>query len=148
MNCKLLLVLISFVAFQNLSAVWQYSYEPEDVVLRGAAQNGVIETMEKSLREGANIDSKDIHGNSALHLASIYCQKAAVKLLLERRCQIDIRDAEGRTPLMVATRCENEVIIELLLKAGCNPMKKDDKGWTAREYAELRHQNVAWVFRK
>ena len=95
MKGKLLLVLISFGVFQNLNAMWQYSYKPEDIVLRIAAQNGAIEKMEESLRKGANIDSKDVHGYSALHLASRYGHEAAVKFLLKIGCQIDIREVEG-----------------------------------------------------
>lgn len=61
-----------------------------------------IEVAKFRLDKGADVNPKDLEGNTALSLA---CQKGnleVLKLLLDKGSDIDAKDQEGSTALMYA----------------------------------------------
>jgi ankyrin repeat protein len=89
------------------------------------------------LDHGANIEQKDKNGSTSLSLACEVGGAAMVELLLSRKANANTTGNDGGTPLMWAciNKTHGEVIIPLLIEVGADPLKKDDQGKTALNYA-------------
>ena len=75
------------------------------------------------LKYGANINSQDYEGNTALMEAIYRKYEAIVKLLLEngvKRADVNLADNSNVTPLMIASQQGNINLVKLLLKYGAN----------------------------
>jgi len=71
------------------------------------------------LDNGANLETRDISGNTALSIAAqCYNSDSVVALLLTRRAHVHTKDEHGYTPLRWATKNNNTQIIKMLKKAG------------------------------
>ena len=67
------------------------------------------------LSQGANLDSIDTLGLTALYYASFRGDVRTVRFLLERRANVNVSDSYYGTPIAVAAlRCHSEVVKELL----------------------------------
>lgn len=64
-----------------------------------AASKDLTECLTILLANGADINSKNEDGSTALHLATIFCQPQYVKVLLQHGANEDAVDAENRSPL-------------------------------------------------
>jgi len=61
--------------------------------LHAASKDGDLVKMIELFNQGANVDQQDDNGQTALHLACIYNQLAAVKLLVEQfHANLEIQD--------------------------------------------------------
>lgn len=58
--------------------------------------------MELLAGEGGDLNLKDPHGNTALHLAAAEDAQVTVSILIKQGALQSIRDDRGRTPLMTA----------------------------------------------
>ncbi|CAC5411871.1 unnamed protein product [Mytilus coruscus] len=58
-----------------------------------------IDVAEMLIQNGADINSADSKGDSALHLAAIQSDDSAVKFLIKLGANVSARNNEGRTPL-------------------------------------------------
>ena len=65
-----------------------------------------------------------------------------VKKLIELGEDVN-RKSNGMTPAMYAARYNRVAILELLIKHGADLTKKNDKGFTAKKYAELSNAKDA-----
>lgn len=97
-------------------------------------------------RDRTQINIKDNHSCTALHIASSYGHINTVKLLLEHGAIIDVTDSFGTTPLIVASAQGYAEIVQLLLDHGADPHKKDKYGESAVSMAE--HDEVIACFKK
>ncbi|TRY64545.1 hypothetical protein DNTS_022663 [Danionella cerebrum] len=59
-----------------------------------AAKRNDVESM-KLLGRGLNVNSKNVHGRTALHYAVAFKNVEAVDVLLRRRAKLDLQDKEG-----------------------------------------------------
>ena len=99
------------------------------------------------LKAGADPNSRDKEGATALMQASAYGFENVVQLLIEHGAEVDATDANGRTALMYAAegttieRHEYHVdAIPLLLAHGANASRRDSSGRTALDIAtKLKH---------
>lgn len=74
-------------------------------------QNECIELL---LKKGAQIDSQNYHGYTALHTAAEKGNKAGVLLLLTHGADKTIKDKEGKTALDLAQQRNRHKVVKLL----------------------------------
>lgn len=72
-----------------------------------------------------SVNSKDIKGNTILHVAIHHGQLEAVRLILSRSPDLEQEDKEGLTPLMRAMEKDKIPIILAIIRAGANPNTHD-----------------------
>lgn len=77
--------------------------------------------MKLLLDHGADIETKDFHGRTALSFAAESGGEAVVRLLVENSANIESKDNTGRTPLFCAAQTvevDTRAAIEVLLNKG------------------------------
>ncbi len=93
-----------------------------------------VDDVEAEIAKGADINSRDIHGATALMWASGDNENLEIiETLIKLGADIEIQDNYGRTPLLEAASCNINPsgIIKLLANLGANIHHKDNKGKTA-----------------
>ena len=102
-----------------------------------STREGYLDIMRFLLDHGANGDSRDDHGNTALHFAASKGHLEVARMLLERGANIDSQNDEGLTPLQQASQVmwERHLCISLLLDHGANVNARDNHGNTALHFA-------------
>ena len=68
-----------------------------------------LDTLIHLIVRGSAIDTVDIYGQTALHIAARNGLADAVNILLQQKAKLEIRDKSGKTPLEVAV--ENGIIV-------------------------------------
>jgi len=102
--------------------------------------------VERLLSAGARIDKVDNSGLAALHHAVAARQSMVTQLLLKRGAKPGLRDVFSRTPLMYAAEQGELDIVKLLVTYGARVNRRDSKGRTASNIAELHQNQDAWVY--
>ena len=92
-----------------------------------AARRGHVEVISHLLEKGTPINSQDLQGCTALHLAVSEDMVAGAKYLLGSHCVLEIKDKRGRTPLMVALERRYPAASVLLLQYGAMRPDIDDE---------------------
>src|SRR5262249_15829641 len=70
------------------------------------------------ISKGADLNSKDNHGNTPLMHAATYGNVPAAKLLISKGADVNAKDERGRTALTIAEGRKNNDLVKLLEKAG------------------------------
>ena len=86
--------------------------------LRKAAEAGDIEWVKQLLHAGADVNSADVFGQTALHLAALHGHKNVVQLLIDKGANVNPTDESGATPLTYARSRGHKDIARLLGKHG------------------------------
>ena len=86
--------------------------------LRRAAEIGDVPTLQSLLGRQPVIDARDESGRTALMLATLHGQAAAVDALLARGADPNAADARGMTPLQAAVAGNQPAIVAALQRAG------------------------------
>ena len=117
--------------------------------LHAAAQQGDVDAVRRLLGEGADVDSRDQHGITALHRSVGMGQTAVVKALLEAGADVNAEEpGGGRRPLHAAAVRGQAEAAALLLKAGAEVNAKTKDGATPLDLAvERGNAMVADVLR-
>ena len=107
-----------------------------DSVLNTASRYGQIEIMQLLLESGANADTKDRLGRTAL-IAAVQSRKTeVVAVLLVNGADVNARDLqEGTALLRAAGSFGNPPMVEALIKAGADVNATDKNGQTALMWA-------------
>lgn len=84
--------------------------------LHEAVFNRNIKSLSANLRKGCDVGMKDIHGNTALHLAVMTGHKECLHLLLAHGAPVKARNLQGWTALAEAVSYGDRLIISHLLK--------------------------------
>ena len=87
--------------------------------------------------KGANVNTRDDKGVTALQLATNLGWLDGVEYLVSRKANVDESDDTGETPLISAVHRKNVAMMRSLLKGGADPDRADNSGRTARDYAVL-----------
>ncbi|WP_333601456.1 ankyrin repeat domain-containing protein [Flavobacterium sp.] len=82
------------------------------------------------------------YGNTPLCTAIFKGDLATVKKFVEYGADVN-EESNGMTPLMYAARYNKVDIIKYLLARGANKDVKDEKGYTAKQYAEFSKSQEA-----
>ncbi len=100
-----------------------------------AAIKGHLAIVRDLLDRGASVE-KD--GWTALHYAASAARPdslAIVQLLVRKGAPVDDPSPNDTTPLMLAAQYSSEEVVAQLLKYGANPLVKNQRGWTAVDFA-------------
>jgi ankyrin repeat protein len=87
------------------------------------------------LTAGANTETKDNNGSTALIIASQYDNGECVDLLLTAGAEKEAKTQKGFTTLYMAALNGHNKCVELLLNAGCDVNAVDDDGVSALNVA-------------
>ncbi len=96
-----------------------------------AAESGNVAKLVELLDEGADIETRDPSGKTAIFFAVGSNQLKAVRFLLEKGANVNAQDDAGKTPLHVAAKKCLPRMVALLLEAGADIKLKTKKGNTA-----------------
>lgn len=113
-----------------------------------ACENADIKLLIAAIGSGADIETRNESGETALHLAVKSGDNSIVEHLIHKyRMNVDVRDAFGRTPLHWAAQQGNVPIVETLLLAHASIGAKDDMGVEPKIYAEMAgHRDLVKIF--
>jgi len=90
-------------------------------LLHQAALDGDLNSVEKALESGANVNGVDEDGRTALMFAAFDGHSEIVLTLLEAEAGIDRRDLMGRTALLYAATGPFPETVRILLDKGAEP---------------------------
>jgi hypothetical protein len=118
------------------AALWAAENEVDQEALnrdlREEAMSGVISHIEHLIHEGADINSKAPHGESALEYAIRFGRYGAALRLIQLGANPNSEDDSGLSPLLrAASECTASRVVEALLRAGAEVNHHDLYGRTA-----------------
>ena len=121
----------------DLQLVVLSSVSPEQMPLAAqelvehAAETGHVEVAHALLEAGADKNSRNRSGVTALMRASLRCHDRMVRLLLDAGADANLQDMPGTTALMRASGKGAIKIVRWLLEAASNTNLQDASGTTA-----------------
>nr|XP_014349267.1 PREDICTED: ankyrin repeat domain-containing protein 26-like isoform X7 [Latimeria chalumnae] len=108
-----------------------------NTALHLAALIPTISLAAQLLEHDAHINAQNKEGCTPLFLAVTENHQEMVEFLLKEGADINATDKSKRTPLMIAASSGQISMIKLLLRYDADIAIKDDKGWTADDYAVI-----------
>jgi ankyrin repeat protein len=96
-------------------------------------------TLERLLRKGVPVDTRDGAGDTALIAAAGLGDTNMVRALLEGGATVDAQNSAGNTALIVATREGHLEVCKQLLKAGADAGLHNQDKINALDTAKRRH---------
>jgi len=110
-----------------------------DTVFNIVTRNKRYDMMEFLHTYGVKVNSADLEGRSALHVAAGQDDENAVCRLLEWGADVNARDNKKRTPIHIAAAGGNKKTTMLLLEVGADMNAKDEREYTAVAHAEANN---------
>jgi len=89
-----------------------------DISIHDAAIGGNIEAVKKHLAAGANVNAKDMFGETPFHKAALGGRKEIVELLIAKGADVNAKNEKGFTPMDHAAIWDHKEIVDLLVKHG------------------------------
>jgi ankyrin repeat protein len=129
----------------NIGADVNYE-DPAQVLipLQYAIFHGNQAIVDLLIRKGANINTKSLHGLTALHISVSENNKAVAELLIAAGADININNYEGMTPLHFAILLNRKDIVSLLVNKGAALNVRDKDGRTPLRQA-IRRSDKAMI---
>lgn len=116
---------------------------PSTIQLCNAARRHDLTLVSKLLKDGADINSKTLEGDTVLHIAAAEGFEDLVEYLLGHYARPNPTDKVGRTPLHVAAAKGRLKICQLLVEHRAKIAVKDDLGSTPiQNAADAGHKDV------
>ena len=100
-------------------------------MLHSAAKSGDIDSIEKLLSRGLNVDSTDSDGSTPLMIAAMNGRPQALACLINKEADVFLKDNDGWSLLHCAAHGGNVEIIEKLLSLGLDIDSRDADGSTS-----------------
>ena len=107
--------------------------------LFAAVQAGRAGILQRLLRKGVPVDTRNSAGDTALIAAAALGDTAVVRALLDGGAAVDAQNAAGNTALIVATRDGHTEVCKVLLKAGADAGLHNQNRIDALDTAKRRH---------
>ena len=109
-----------------------------------AAREGDKEKVRSLIRNGANINSRDEDGDTALMIAALRGQDlGTVNTLLANGANVNARNNENDTALIYAASNDDAAILEALLNKGADINHQNDNGYSALIMASVDEKRLA-----
>ncbi|XP_051060010.1 protein phosphatase 1 regulatory subunit 12B [Phodopus roborovskii] len=108
----------------------------DGAVFLAACSSGDTDEVAKLLARGANINTVNVDGLTALHQACIDENLDMVKFLVENRANVNQQDNEGWTPLHAAASCGYLNIAEYFISHGASVGIVNSEGEVPSDLAE------------
>lgn len=105
----------AWIIGQRLSARLDHEAFP----LHKAAFFNDTHSIVQLLRAGMSLSQKDMHGNTALHIATMLGHREAIAILLANNAPVRIKNIDGWNPLMEAVSYGDRQISKLLSSCDC-----------------------------
>jgi len=100
-------------------------------------KGGMSRFVRKAIEDdGVDVNIRDKHGDTPLHMASIAGNYHTARVLIEHNADVHARDCrDGRTPLHEACLWGSISVVRLLIESGADINAQDDYEATALHYA-------------
>jgi WD40 repeat protein len=109
-----------------------------------AAEEGDEEKVRALIRKGANVNSRDEDGDTALMVAALRgLDSGTVNSLLANRANVNAKNKENDTALIFAASNDDSEILEALLNKGAHINHQNDNGYTALIMASVDNRRLA-----
>lgn len=115
--------------------------EQNDKLLRLAEYENNPELIKEIIQAGAEINTFDESGATALHIATHFANNDVVAILIELKANLNDKDQQGNTALHYAVITKNKVAAEALIAVGANPNIKNNDNQTALKIAQKRNDH-------
>ena len=89
---------------------------PDELSLHRAVFRNDVKQVAKDIRDGADVAFKDVHGNTALHLAVMLGHRDCIALLLSHDSPVKAKNAQGWSPLAEAISYGDRPTVLTLLR--------------------------------
>ena len=121
-----------------------------DAQLIKAAEDGNMQGIQTALANGADVNSKDANGTTALWTAAENGHTEIVKLLLEKGADMNVKaTTDSVTALMIASQNGHAEIVKLLLGKGADVNAKANDGFSAVNAAKNQgHTDIVQLLEK
>jgi Carboxypeptidase regulatory-like domain/Ankyrin repeats (many copies) len=105
--------------------------DTDTTALMEAVDNGNQEMVIVLLNAGADVNTKNKYGGTALLMLREQTTDEIVRTLITAGAKVNSKDEEGNTPLMIAASLGNAPVLQALLEAGAKVNAKNKDGETA-----------------
>jgi serine/threonine-protein phosphatase 6 regulatory ankyrin repeat subunit B len=135
------------ILFKYADETWTTNDEHRHTPLTYAVSNGQWEVARVLLEGGANIESTNANGSTAVHCAAYFGHLDICRLLLDWGAKVDPLNNKTFTPLHEAAEQDHLAVAKLLVKRGADVWVKTNNGQTASDLARSqRNVNLAdWL---
>ncbi len=113
-----------------------------------AARAGKVKSVKKYVARGADINTRDEGGRTALHWAAALDHTEIAGFLLSKGAKTDIKDEAERTALHEAALWGSVKTVDVLVKAGAEVNRMDVFGETPLDEAGGREKAIGELLRK
>jgi ankyrin repeat protein len=88
--------------------------------LHAAAWRGDVQKIEKLAAAGANLNARDPHGRTPLHVASFARQRGAIRALVKAGADINLLENDRYDGVTIAAVADDEETLRVLLSLGAS----------------------------
>lgn len=104
-------------------------------LIKAVAGEGPIKIVKQLLKFGANVNARNHHNITPLHVATQSGSEKVVKILLEKQPDLEARTTNGETALLIATKEGFASIVQILLEKGVECVAGYPRGGTPQDVA-------------
>ena len=108
----------------------------QEIPLIQAAEKGKLDVVKQLLADGADIETTDVAGYTALYAAVLAGHQEVVSFLSENKANPNVVDVMGVTPLMHAAFKGDTEMVRILLNAGADKAARDKMNNSVILYAK------------
>eukprot|EP00919_Chromeraceae_sp_WS-2016_P004917 GHVR01011628.1.p2 GENE.GHVR01011628.1~~GHVR01011628.1.p2 ORF type:complete len:107 (+),score=13.94 GHVR01011628.1:524-844(+) len=85
-----------------------------------ASERTHLDTVKYLIEKGADVNLRNVNGNTALLLTVRYNISETFKYLIEKGADVNVRNAEGNTALMIASESNLLDTVKFLIEKGAD----------------------------
>jgi uncharacterized protein len=113
--------------------------------LHAAAWRGDVPKIEKLAAASANLNARDSHGRTPLHVATFARQRSAIRALVKAGADINLLESDRYDGVTIASVAEDEETLRILLSLGASAKHVTSRydGTALIAAAHLGHDGVA-----